>query len=123
MVWAFLAVIAIYRFAPLNENFQNLNVIESALSAKMSFRRMVLIVVGAIAINALLFSQSRHLDKFLIFLASWMWAAYIDDYLVMSRYVYLPDEIYAQILILMRPFVVFLVSWMAVESHLRWLLK
>ena len=57
MVWAFLAAAAIYRFAPLNENFQNLNVIESALSAKMSFRRMVMIVVGAVAINLFFFSE------------------------------------------------------------------
>ena len=123
MFWAVLAGIATYKFAPMNESFQNLNLVESALSAKMSVRRMVSVMIGAIFINILLFTHSKYLDKFLIFLAAWMWAAFIDDNLVMNKFVYIPDEIFAQTLIHMRPVIVIFVSWMAFESHLRWMLK
>lgn len=119
MTWAILAITSIYLFAPNNDNFQNLDNVEAALSVKLSVRRIFAVLIGAITITVLLFSQSKYLDKVLIFIAAWMWAAYIDDYLVMYPYVYVPEEIFAQFVIKLRPVIVILVSWMAFESHLR----
>ena len=119
MVWAVFAVVAFYFIAPSNENFQNLDQLEAALSVKLSVRRVLAILIGAITITVLLLSQSKYLDKVLIFIAAWMWAAYIDDYLVMYPYRYVPEEIFAQFIIKLRPVIVILVSWMAFESHLR----
>ena len=96
-----------------------MDVVESALSAKLSIRRIAAVSLGAIVISVLLFTNSKYFDKALIFISAWMWAAYIDDYLVMYHYVYVPDEILARFVMKLRPLIMIFVSWMALESHLR----
>lgn len=119
ILWAVAVTIAFFRFAPANENFQNMATVEAALSVKLSLRRILAVILGGIVISVLIFTNSKYLDKVLIVLAAWMWAAYIDDYLVMHPYVYVPKEFIAQFLMKLRPLIVVFVSWMAMEAHLR----
>lgn len=119
MAWAIIVALLFYIYLPENPNLVDTGTIEAALSKKLSSRRLFALLLGAFVISVLLFTNNKYFDKVMIFLAAWMWAAYIDDYLVMHRYAYYPEEFMAQFVIKLRPLVVMLVSWMALESHLR----
>lgn len=119
MIWALAVIVVFVLFSPNNPNFEDMGTFEAALSVKLSLRRILAVVVGAMVITALLFTNSRFFDKAMIFISAWMWAAYIDDYLVMYPYVYVPEEFVAQFVLQLRPLIMMLVSWMAIESHLR----
>ena len=58
---------------------------------KLSYRRMYAVIVGTLVLNFMLFKNHRLLDRAFMFLTAWLWAAYIDDTLVMSQHVYVPD--------------------------------
>ena len=108
-----------FAFASQNPNFELTSSIDAALSVKLSYRRIYAVIVGTLVINFMLFKNHRHLDKAFMFLTAWLWAAYINDTLVMSQHVYVPDHWVPRFAMLMRPIILIAISWMAFETHLR----
>ena len=92
---------------------------EATLSLKLSYRRIFGVIIGTLTINYMLFARKRHSDKVFMFLSAWLWAAYIDDSLVMIEHVYVPDHWLPQFAMMLRPIILIGISWMAFETHLR----
>lgn len=106
-------------FAFQNPDFEATSSIEAALSVKLSYRRMYALIIGTLTINYMLFAHKRHLDKLFMFFSAWLWAAYIDDTLVMMEHVYVPDHWLPSLAVMLRPIMLIVISWMAFETHLR----
>ncbi len=70
-----------------------LDQVEAVLSVKLSVRWIMAVAIGAITITVLPLSQSKYLVKALIFPAALLLTPYIDDYLLMYHYAYMPEEI------------------------------
>lgn len=119
MIWVVVLIASFVFFGFENPSFGVPASFEAALSVKLSIRRIIALFVGTIIINFMLFSGRRHVDKVLMFLCAWLWAAYIDDTIVMSHFVYIPDQWIARLAMALRPIVLVTVSWMAFETHLR----
>lgn len=119
MAWVLLIVISFVSFGFQNPSFEAPVSVEAALSVKLSIRRIISLIIGTVIINAMIFTGRRHTDKVFMFLCAWLWAAYIDDTLVMSEFVYIPDYWFAELAMALRPIALITVSWMAFETHLR----
>ena len=119
MIWVVVLIASFVFFWFENPSFGVPASVEAALSVKLSIRRIIALFVGTIIINVMLFSGRRHVDKVLMFLCAWLWVAYIDDTIVMSHFVYIPDQWIARLAMALRPIVLVTVSWMAFETHLR----
>lgn len=119
MIWVVVLIASFVFFGFENPSFGVPASVEAALSVKLSIRRIIALFVGTIIINVMLFSGRRHVDKVLMFLCAWLWAAYIDDTIVMSHFVYIPDQWIARLAMALRPIALVTVSWMAFETHLR----
>ena len=119
MIWVVVLIASFVFFGFENPSFGVPASVEAALSVKLSIRRIIALFVGTIITNVILFSGRRHVDKVLMFLCAWLWAAYIDDTIVMSQFVYIPDQWIARLAMALRPIALVTVSWMAFETHLR----
>jgi hypothetical protein len=106
-------------FASQNPNFEATSSMEAILSLKLSYRRIFGVIIGTLTINYMLFARKRHSDKVFMFLSAWLWAAYIDDSLVMIEHVYVPDHWLPHFALMLRPIILIAISWMAFETHLR----
>lgn len=119
MVWVAMLLGSFAAFAFQNPNFEATSSIEATLSLKLSYRRIYAVVIGTLTVNYMLFARERHLDKVLMFLSAWLWAAYIDDSLVMMEHVYVPEHWLPRFAMTIRPIILIAISWVAFESHLR----
>lgn len=119
MIWVLAVVVSFVFFGFDNPSFEMSDSVEAALSVKLSIRRMIALFIGTMIINFMIFSRRRRVDKVFMFFCAWLWAAYIDDTLVMSDFVYIPDHWVASLAMALRPIALITVSWMAFESHLR----
>jgi hypothetical protein len=118
-IWVAMLVGSFAAFAFQNPGFEATSSIEATLSVKLSYRRIYAVIIGTLAINYMLFARKRHLDKVFMFMSAWLWAAYIDDTLVMMKYVYVPDHWLPHFAMMLRPIMLIAISWMAFETHLR----
>ncbi|MDV7271571.1 hypothetical protein RYZ20_11740 [Thioclava sp. A2] len=59
------------------------------------------------------------LGKWLLFVAAWMWAVYLDDFLALDRVLAVPDGDGPHTVMAARPMVLLAVSWMAFEAFSR----
>jgi hypothetical protein len=119
MIWVAMLVGSFAAFASQNPNFEATSSMEAALSLKLSYRRIFGVIIGTLTINYMLFARKRHSDKVFMFLSAWLWAAYIDDSLVMIEHVYVPDHWLPHFALMLRPIILIAISWMAFETHLR----
>jgi len=119
MVWVAMLLGSFAAFTFQNPNFEATSSIKAALSVKLSYRRIYAVIIGTLTINYMLFAYRRHLDKVFMFLSAWLWAAYIDDTLVMMKHVFVPDHWLPHSAMMLRPIMLIAISWMAFETHLR----
>ena len=119
MIWVAMLVGSFAAFVSQNPNFEATSSMEAALSLKLSYRRIFGVIIGTLTINYMFFARKRHSDKVFMFLSAWLWAAYIDDSLVMIEHVYVPDHWFPHFAMMLRPIILIAISWMAFETHLR----
>lgn len=87
-----------------------------ALSKIVFSRDLVFTAIAISCMTMLMVFRSLFLGKWLLFVAAWMWAVSVDDFLALERTLFLSEGFGPHAVMAMRPLVLLAVSWMAFEA-------
>ena len=84
-------------------------------AVKLTYLRFSLIAVSMVTYPIILFGSLKYAKYFTIALTAWAIACYIDDYLVLYKFIKYPERFIIVILQLIRPILLVCLLWMSFE--------
>jgi len=85
----------------------------------LSVVRLIIISVTLIVFPVLLFTSLRHLLYFIIGITAWASMVYLDDVLVLYKFIQYPQSAAIKAVMVLRPFAIIGLLWMCFELQMR----